>query len=158
MPHFSSDGIDIAFIDEGSGERLVQLTFYGDRLTDTPATAFALGRPLQVYDTAGRVELAYDFRGRTTSQVRRVFTDITTEADWDGLEAETALAAIGAWLGTNGTLDAETSQWPVRTTRWIGSPSRPHPTARRPSRATTSGAGSLRSMCTSGVRAPRRRS
>ncbi|MEQ1503643.1 MAG: toxin TcdB middle/N-terminal domain-containing protein [Myxococcota bacterium] len=101
------------YVDEGGGERLVTLTLYGDTLSDTPATDFAQGRAYHVCDTAGRVTTAYDFRGRTVSQVRQVFTDIIVEADWHGLDAQTDLTGIATSLTTNGTLDAET--FPVTT-------------------------------------------
>lgn len=102
-------------VDEGSGSRLVTLTIYGDALSDTPASDFAQGRPLHVYDTAGRVILAYDFRGRTVEQTRQVFADIETEADWTGLAAlfddpedPPSQDDVEDWLDTNGQLDLET--------------------------------------------------
>ena len=95
------------FVDEGSGERLVQLTVYGDAVSDADAGDFALGKPLQVYDTAGRVTLTYDFRGRTVAQTRQVYEDITTEADWDALDGLDTLADIEA-EPVIGDLSAET--------------------------------------------------
>lgn len=93
---------------ESSVTRLVTLMIYGNVLSDTPAGSFAKGRVLQVYDTAGRVTLAYDFRGRTVEQTRQVFEDINTEANWDGLELESSLAASEIWLsGLADPLDAE---------------------------------------------------
>ena len=69
-----------------------------------PAAEQATG----VRDTAGEVRLTYDFRGRVTEQARTVIDDITTEADWSGLDSETSLAGIDAWLGSSGGLDSET--------------------------------------------------
>ncbi|HHN75580.1 MAG TPA: toxin, partial [Acidobacteria bacterium] len=94
------------YIDEGSGERLVQQRFYGDGLSD--ASAYSQGRPVRIYDTAGEQRLAYDFRGRLTEQIRTVIDDITAEADWSGLAGMTSLADIDAWLATDGGLDSET--------------------------------------------------
>lgn len=85
-----------AYVEEGGGERLVQLTFYGDALSDTPAASFALGRPYLVYDTAGCVTVTYDFRGRAVAEVRQMLPDISLEADWTGLEGVTTHDAIAA--------------------------------------------------------------
>ncbi|MEL6348731.1 MAG: hypothetical protein AAFV53_36845, partial [Myxococcota bacterium] len=75
------------YVDEGSGERLVTLTVYGDELIDaadsmTVSANHWKGQPAHVYDTAGRVTFQYDFRGQTVKQTRQVFTEIETEADW----------------------------------------------------------------------------
>ncbi len=93
------------FVDEGSGERQVQATVFGDAVSDGPA--HSLGRPVRQYDTAGEVRMSYDFRGRVVEQVRRVFEDIETEADWEGLLDEESLEDIDTWLTSNGALSAE---------------------------------------------------
>jgi RHS repeat-associated protein len=104
------------YAQEGPGpERLVELTLYGDALDGVPPAAFALGKPHEVYDTAGRVNLTYDFRGRAAAQVRQVCADIRDEVDWAALLAATsraeldgAVAALGA-----GRLDGEA--FPIAT-------------------------------------------
>jgi RHS repeat-associated protein len=94
------------WVDEGSGERLVERTFFGDALSAAPA--YSRGRAVRIYDTAGEVRLDYDFRGRVASQSRTVIDDITAEADWAGLDAEGSLEDIDAWVGSNGGLSEET--------------------------------------------------
>lgn len=102
-----------SWVDEGSGERLVTLTVYGDELIDpldqsTVEAGFLKGRVAHVYDTAGRVTFTYDFRGLAATQVRRVAADITDELDWSGLESQLTLALINTWLNAGGQLDSET--------------------------------------------------
>jgi RHS repeat-associated protein len=84
------------FVNEGTGERLVERSFYGEALSDQPAGTFARGKVVQSFDTAGRISFAYDFRGRTTEQTRTVIDDITTEADWTALDVVESLADIEA--------------------------------------------------------------
>ena len=91
-------------VDEGAGERLVALSIFGDAVSDLPSTNHALGRPVHVYDTAGRVTLTYDLKGRVTAQTRTLLADITTEADWSGLESEGSLADIATWLSTDASV------------------------------------------------------
>jgi hypothetical protein len=100
-----SGGLVLRPVDEGSGERQVQAAVYGDAVSDGPA--HSLGRPVRQYDTAGEVRMSYDFRGRVVEQVRRVFEDIETEADWEGLLDEESLEDIDTWLTSNGALSAE---------------------------------------------------
>ncbi|MEQ1508181.1 MAG: hypothetical protein ABMB14_38480, partial [Myxococcota bacterium] len=75
--------------DEGTGERRLTRTMYGDALPEPPP--FSRGRPVQVDDPAGRITIGYDFRGRTTSQTRQVLADITVDPDWDAADAESEL-------------------------------------------------------------------
>ncbi len=96
-------------VDEGAGERLVSLSIFGDALSDLPSTNHALGRPVHIYDTAGRVTLTYDLKGRVTAQTRTLLADITTEADWSGLESEGSLADIATWLSTDASLSTDTA-------------------------------------------------
>jgi YD repeat-containing protein len=93
------------FVDEGAGERLVTRSFYGEALSDAPA--HSRGRPVRVYDTAGELRLAHDFRGRVATQTREVLADVTAEADWSDLDAATSLAGIDAALATLGALSGE---------------------------------------------------
>ena len=93
------------YVDEGSGERLAELLFYGDALTD--AGAFSAGRVVRVYDPAGEVRRSYDFLGRTTQETRRVCEDVTAEPDWTALSSCTSASAIDAVLGTGGSLEGE---------------------------------------------------
>ncbi len=84
------------FVNEGTGERIVERSFYGEALSDQPTNTFARGMVVQSFDTAGRLSFAYDFRGRTTEQTRTLIDDITTEADWTALETAESLADIEA--------------------------------------------------------------
>jgi RHS repeat-associated protein len=68
------------YADDGTGERRLTRTVYGDALPEPPL--FAKERPVQVDDPAGRVTLGYDFRGRTGSQSRQVLADIAVDPDW----------------------------------------------------------------------------
>ncbi|MDP2310024.1 MAG: SpvB/TcaC N-terminal domain-containing protein [Pseudomonadota bacterium] len=94
-------------VDEGVGDRLVELTIYGDSVADVPLAHFAKGRPVHVYDTAGRVTFAYDLRGRTAEQARQVFADIRTESDWASLAGETSLLSVESAVRGAATLDGE---------------------------------------------------
>ncbi|MBK9649187.1 MAG: hypothetical protein IPO67_29250 [Deltaproteobacteria bacterium] len=96
----------------------MSLSIFGDALSDLPSTNHALGRPVHIYDTAGRVTLTYDLKGRVTAQTRTLLADITTEADWSGLESEGSLADIATWLSTDASLSTDTADTFAVTTAY----------------------------------------
>ncbi len=59
---------------------------YGEALLDIgtydPADDHLRGRLVRVYDTAGFVELSYDFKGNVLSTTRRFFDDDEEDVDW----------------------------------------------------------------------------
>jgi len=57
----------------------VSLSIFGDAVSDLPSTNHALGRPVHVYDTAGRVTLTYDLKGRVTAQTRTALNDVASD-------------------------------------------------------------------------------
>ena len=63
---------------------------YGEALDDPgsydPKDDHLRGRLVRVYDTAGFVELSYDFKGNVVSTARRFFADDEQDVDWQSFD------------------------------------------------------------------------
>src|SRR5690606_21548641 len=72
-------------------KRLRARLVYGEALHDPgvfdPAAAYLRGRVHRVYDTAGLVEMEYDFKGNVLTTTRRYFEDDEEDVDWQSFDA-----------------------------------------------------------------------
>lgn len=90
----------------GGAERVLTYMVYGDRAPLAYENNL-LGKPHQIFDTAGMIRIGgYDFKGNPLAVERVLAREYRTESDWSALAAQADYAAIQAAAAA--LLDGET--------------------------------------------------